>query len=107
MSHGIAGELKIELCPFAIWPGGDNYRSLAKLVAELTVAELKNKSESELSMKDKKLIENYPNTIANIPCIIDQVVNVGLTELAEQWEEVLKRNGRLWEEPALCSVFDE
>ena len=106
MSHGIAKDLEVPLCPFAIWPGGDNYRSLAKLVAELTAAEIRSKPEAELTAKDKKLLENYPNTMANIPCIIDLLVNIGLPELAEQWEQVLKSIKMLHEDPRLRSVFD-
>ena len=106
ISRGIAGELDVKLPPYIIWPGGDEYRSLAKMVAELTRTELESKAGSELTMKDKKVLENYPNTMSIIPSIIDYLINIGLPELAEAWEKHLETNGDLVGTPKLPSVFD-
>ncbi|UCH88151.1 MAG: hypothetical protein JSV49_07745 [Thermoplasmata archaeon] len=106
ISRGIASELSVPLPPYIIWPGGDDYRSLAKMVAELTKAQLEQKPSTELTMKDKKILDNYPNTISTIPSIIDYLVNIGPSELAAAWEEHLINNNDLTSVPKLPSLFD-
>jgi hypothetical protein len=106
ISRGLAEELDIPLPPYIIWHGRDEYRSLAKLVAEMTKAELNRKPEADRTMKEQKILTNYDNTMATIPSIIDYLVNIGLSELAVAWEEQLAITNDLTEVPKLPSAFD-